>query len=171
MVYDQLPQPNALLRNEKGFQLVGLGWAGQWSSDVATAVVTAAVDYLDKRDVIPTSFSITFARATPKDLSDLRRFCSELINVLTWQTWGVFDGDPVEVKEKAADLSEEALALKIGNWVMQNINLTDGLERVLMGYSLLVNNTCNLESSSLEWRPELALMRSFVEANDDQEKE
>jgi len=40
-----------------------------------------------------------------------------------------------------------------------------------MGYSLLVNNTCNLESSPLEWRPELALMRSFVEANDDQEKE
>lgn len=158
-VLTHLPKPNAVVVDEaRGFRVAGGNWAGEWSLSFGTAVVTAATNYLDTKDVVPTTFHMTMARASQKDFDDTLKFLTQIDNVLEY---GSFEG---EDEDEAQWLDEEATARKIGQWVMENRNLLFGWGRVVWGFDTLLREVCDPSLSYLDYKPDFALMKAWARA-------
>jgi len=160
-----LPKSNAIITDEtRGFRVAGGDWAGQWSESLCTAVVSAAVNYLDTKDVVPTTYHLRMARASQSDFDDTLKFLTQMDLVLEY---GYFEGEEEDEREW---LDEEATALKIGKWVLENRRLLFGWERVVWGFDTLLREVCDPNLSYLDYKPDLAVMKAWARATDADQK-
>jgi len=161
-----LPKPNALITDEaRGFRVAGNDWAGQWSESFCTAVVSAALNYLDTKDVIPTTYHLTMARASQKDFDDTLEFLTQMDCVLEH---GYFEGEEEDEREW---LDEDAMAQKIGKWVIEHKQLLFGWGRVVWGFDTLLREVCDPNLSHLDYKPDLAVMKAWARATNADPKE
>lgn len=91
------------------------------------------------------------AKATPEDISIVREFFQMLEEILDYETYTPLN-DKGEYEEPVEVLTTE----KLGELVLGKLSeVTRSWSRVVYGCQTLIDNCCDPDADTLEWRPDI----------------